>query len=163
MNRDRVKRLIFVSLAILILIQIIRPSRTNPPVVASRGLESHVEVPADVQSVLKRSCYDCHSNETVWPWYSNVAPVSWYVARDVNVARGHVNFQNWEAQINEQEGKEHLGLICKLVREGKMPPADYRFIHEGTNISPQETSAVCAWSQKVGTVEDDDKKDDKKD
>jgi hypothetical protein len=163
MNRDRVKRIIFGMIAILILIQIIRPSRTNPPVVASRSLESHVEVPADVQAVLKRSCYDCHSNSTVWPWYSNVAPVSWYVARDVNVARGHVNFQNWEAQINEQEGKEHLGLICKLVREGKMPPADYRFIHEGTNVSPQETSAVCAWSQKVGTVEDEDKKDEKKD
>jgi hypothetical protein len=163
MNRDRVKRIFFVSLAILILIQIIRPSRTNPPVVASRSLESHVEVPPYVQSVLKRSCYDCHSNSTVWPWYSNVAPVSWYVARDVNVARGHVNFQNWEAQINEQEGKEHLGLICKLVREGKMPPADYRFIHGGTNVSSQETSAVCAWSQKVGTVEDVDKKDDKKD
>jgi len=163
MNRDRVKRIIFGSIAILILIQIIRPSRTNPPVAASRSLESHVDVPPEVQTVLKRSCYDCHSNSTVWPWYSNVAPVSWYVARDVNVARGHVNFQNWEAQINEQEGKEHLGLICKLVREGKMPPADYRFIHGGTNVSSQETSAVCAWSQKVGTVEDVDKKDDKKD
>ncbi len=71
--------------------------------------------------------------------------------------------QDWEAQINEQEGKEHLGLVCKLVREGKMPPADYRTIHTGTNITPAETEAICAWSQKVGTVEDDDKKDDKKD
>ncbi len=162
MRRDRVNRIIFGSIAILILIQIIQPSRTNPAVVASRSLESHMEVPPEVQTVLKRSCYDCHSNLTIWPWYSRVAPVSWYVARDVNVARGHVNFQNWEAQINEQEGKEHLGLTCKLVREGKMPPTDYRFMHKGTDVSPQETSALCAWSQKVGVSEDDDKKDDKK-
>ncbi|HEY2646729.1 MAG TPA: heme-binding domain-containing protein [Candidatus Acidoferrales bacterium] len=161
MNHGRVKRLIFGSIAVLIFIQIIQPSRTNPPVVASRGLESHVDVPPEVQSVLKRSCYDCHSNSTVWPWYSRVAPVSWYVARDVNVARGHVNLQDWEAQVNDQEGKEHLGAICKLVREGKMPPADYRFIHRDANISPEEANAICAWSQKVGTVEDSDKKDDK--
>ena len=97
-----------------------------------------------------------HSSATVWPWYSHVAPVSWYVAHDVNTARGHVNFQNWEAQINEQEGKEHLGLICKLVREGNMPPADYRVMHKDAYISPAETTAVCAWSQKVGTTEDSD-------
>src|ERR1700685_1628432 len=126
MKRVSVKWIVPGSIAFLILIQIIQPSRTNPPVVASRSLESHVDVPPEVQSVLKRSCYDCHSNATVWPWYSHVAPVSWYVARDVNVARGHVNFQNWEAQINEQEGKEHLGLICKRVREGHMTQAVYR-------------------------------------
>ncbi len=160
MRRVSPKWIIVGTVALLILIQIIQPSRTNPAVVPSRSLEAHVEVPPEVQSVLKRSCYDCHSSSTVWPWYSHVAPVSWYVARDVNVARGHVNFQNWEAQINEQEGKEHLGLICKLIREENMPPADYRFMHKGTDVSPEETNAVCAWSQKVGTVEDDDKKKD---
>lgn len=146
--------------AFLIFIQVIKPSRTNPPVVASRSLQAHVDVPPGVQTVLKRSCYDCHSSETVWPWYSYVAPVSWYVAHDVNVGRSHINFQNWEAQVNEQEGKEHLGMTCKLIREGKMPPADYRVMHKGSDVSPEETSAVCAWSQKVGTTEDSDKKPD---
>jgi hypothetical protein len=158
MRRVSPKWIIVGTIAVLILIQIIQPSRTNPPVVASRSLEAHVEVPPEVQTVLKRSCYDCHSSATVWPWYSYVAPVSWYVTHDVNTGRGHVNFQNWEAQINEQEGKEHLGLVCKLIREGKMPPADYRVMHKGTDVSPEETTAVCAWSQKVGTAEDDDDK-----
>jgi heme-binding protein len=148
------------SIAFLILIQIIQPGRTSPPVVPSRSLEAHVEVPREVQAVLKRSCYDCHSNATVWPWYSYVAPVSWYIAHDVNTGRGHVNFQNWEAQINEQEGKEHLGLVCKLVREGKMPPADYRLMHKGSDVSAEETAAVCAWSQKFAAAEDSDKKAD---
>jgi hypothetical protein len=160
MKRVSATRIILGIVAVFIVIQAIRLSRTNPPVIPSRSLQAHVDVPPEVQTILKRSCYDCHSNSTVWPWYSNIAPFSWYVIRDVNVGRSHVNFQDWQAQINEQEGKEHLGLACKLVREGKMPPADYRTIHKGTNITPEETATICAWSQKVGTVEDDDKKHD---
>jgi hypothetical protein len=163
MKRVSPTKVILGIIVVFVLIQAIRPSRTNPPVITSRALQAHVDVPPEVLSVLKRSCYDCHSNSSVWPWYSNIAPVSWYVIRDVNVGRSHVNFQDWEAQINEQEGKEHLGLVCKLVREGKMPPADYRTMHKGTDVTPEETAAICAWSQKVGTVEDDDKKNDKKD
>ena len=158
MNTGRAARIVFGALAILAIIQVIRPSRTNPPVIASRSLEAHVAIPQPVRQILQRSCYDCHSNATVWPWYSQVAPVSWYVARDVNIARGHINFQDWEAQVNPSEGKEHLGLICKLVRNGTMPPADYRFIHKATNLSGDEVDAVCAWSQQFGSGEDSDKK-----
>jgi len=160
MNIVRAKKIVFGAIAILAVIQVIQPSRTNPPITPSRSLEAHVAIPQPVKQVLQRSCYDCHSNATVWPWYSHVAPVSWYVARDVNVARGHINFQDWEAQVNPTEGKEHLGLICKLVREGKMPPADYRFIHTGTNLSADEVNSVCAWSQQFGSGEDSDKKAD---
>jgi hypothetical protein len=160
MNRARVKWLVIGLIAVLALIQLIQPSRTNPPVIASRSLEAHVKVPPEVQQVLKRTCYDCHSNATIWPWYAYVAPVSWYVAHDVSVARGHVNLQDWEAQINAQEGKEHLGLICKLVQKGQMPPADYRFMHKGTDLTPSEVNAVCAWSQTFGSGEDSDKKPD---
>jgi hypothetical protein len=163
MKRVSVPKIIIGIVVFFALIQIIRPARTNPPVIPSRSLQAHVDVPPDVLSVMKRSCYDCHSNSTVWPWYSNVAPVSWYVIRDVNVGRSHINLQDWEAQINEQEAKEHLGLVCKMVREGRMPPADYRTIHTGTEVTPAETASICAWAQKVGTMEDDDKdkKDDK--
>jgi hypothetical protein len=162
MKRPGVKWVVLGGFAVLILIQLIPPSRTNPAVVPSRSLESHMDVPPAVQAVLKRSCYDCHSSATVWPWYSHVAPVSWYLAHDVNVGRSHVNFQDWEAQVNPQEGLEHLGLTCKLIREGKMPPADYRMMHKGTDVSPEEMNAVCAWTQKIAPADDDDKKDDKK-
>lgn len=160
MKRVPVKWIVVGAIAFLILIQAIQPSRTNPAVVPSRSLEAHVEVPAQVQAVLKRSCYDCHSSSTVWPWYSHVAPVSWYVVHDVNTGRGHVNFQNWEAQVNPQEALEHLGLACKLIKEGKMPPAEYRVMHKESYVSPAETTAVCAWTQKIGAVADDDKKAD---
>lgn len=156
MRRDRVMKIVLGALGVLILIQVIRPARTNPAVVPSRALEAHVPVPPEVLTVMKRSCYDCHSNSTVWPWYSNIAPVSWYVIRDVNIGRSHINLQDWEAQENEKEAKEHLGLMCKMVREGKMPPADYRTVHKGTEVTPEEVATVCAWSDKVGTADDGD-------
>jgi heme-binding protein len=160
MSRPPAKWIVTGTIVLLILIQFIQPSRTNPPVKPSRSLEAHVEVPAQVQTVLQRTCYNCHSSATVWPWYSHVAPISWYVVHDVNVGRSHINFQDWEAQVNAQEGKEHLGLICKLLKNGQMPPADYRLLHKDGNLTPEEAGAVCAWSQTFATAEDSDKKAD---
>jgi hypothetical protein len=157
MRRSAVKWGVVGAIAILILIQFIQPSRTNPPVIASRSLEARVPVPMKVQTILQRSCYNCHSSATIWPWYSHVAPISWMIVSDVNTARSHINMQDWAAQINEKEGKEHLGLICKLVREGTMPPAKYRIMHKEAYLSPEDTDAVCAWSQQVGSAEDSDK------
>jgi Haem-binding domain len=119
-----------------------------------------VAVPGQVQSVLRRSCYNCHSSETVWPWYSHVAPVSWLVADDVNTARSHINFQDWEAQVNASEGNEHLGLICKEIREGTMPPRSYRLMHKDAHLSADDVNTVCTWSQTFATPDDTDKKAD---
>jgi hypothetical protein len=157
MNKARVKWTLIILAILLVVIQIIQPKQINPPVVASRSLEAHVAVPEQVQSVLKRACYDCHSSVTVWPWYSHVAPVSWLVIDDVNTGRRHVNFQDWEAQVSPTEGKEHLGLICKEIREGTMPLFSYRLLHKESHLSPEDVSTVCAWSQTFATPGDSDK------
>ncbi len=158
MRRVPAKWIVAGVATVLILIQFIHPRRTNPPVIPSRSLQAHMEVPAPVQAILKRSCYDCHSSATVWPWYSHVAPISWMIANDVNTARDHINFQDWDAQIDAKEAKEHLGLVCKLIRDGSMPPASYRIMHKESYLSAQDTNVVCAWSQKVGTTDDSGKK-----
>jgi Haem-binding domain len=159
MNRGGLKWVVG-GVAVLILIQFIPVRRTNPPVVASRSLEAHVDVPIPVRIVLQRSCYNCHSSATLWPWYSHVAPISWYVVHDVNTGRSHINFQDWAAQVNAQEGNEHLGLICKLIRDGSMPPAAYRVMHQDAYVSPEEANTVCAWSQKFADANESDKKAD---
>ena len=78
-------------------IQLVPISRTNPPV------ETEIAAPANVQAILTRSCYDCHSNKTAWPWYSHVAPVSWLVASDVSGARKKMNFTPWNAYSIHQQ------------------------------------------------------------
>jgi hypothetical protein len=151
MNMIRVKRIALALVAVFLLAQFVQPKRTNPPVVPSRSLEAHVQVPSNVSPILKRACGDCHSSETVWPWYSHVAPVSWLVADDVNVGRSHINFQDWEAQENPKEAVEHLALICKEVREKGMPPLTYRIMHKDSRLSEEDTAAICVWSQTFGT------------
>ena len=152
MNMVRVKRLILALVAIFLLAQFVRPQRTNPPVTPSRSLEAHVQVPPNVSALLKRGCADCHSSETVWPWYSHIAPVSWLVADDVNTGRRHINFQDWEAQENPKEAAEHLALICKEVREKGMPPFSYRIMHSESRLSEEDISALCSWSQTFGAA-----------
>src|ERR1700722_3046807 len=109
MNVRRVKIVLLALVVLFLLAQVVQPKHTNPPVFESRSIEAHVQVPPQIQSILKRACYDCHSSSTVWPWYSHVAPVSWLVTDDVNEARSHVNFQDWAA-LEPKEAIEHLGL-----------------------------------------------------
>jgi hypothetical protein len=150
MNMARLKILVTVLVALFLIAQFVQPKRTNPPVVPSRSLQAHVPVPQNVSAILNRSCADCHSSETVWPWYSHLAPVSWVVVDDVDTGRSHINFQDWEAQENPKEAAEHLGLICKEVREKGMPPFSYRLMHKRARLSSQEIDTVCQWSQSVG-------------
>jgi hypothetical protein len=150
MNWFRVKIVAAVLVALFLIAQFVQPKRTNPPVVPSRSLQAHVPVPPDVSAILKRACADCHSSETLWPWYSHLAPLSWVVVDDVNTGRSHINFQDWEAQENPKEAAEHLTLICKEVREKGMPPFSYRLMHKKARLSSQEIDAICKWSQLVG-------------
>jgi hypothetical protein len=159
MNKFRLKRVLLGLLLLFILAQVFQPRRTNPAVIESRGLQAHASVPAQVQAVLQRSCYDCHSSATVWPWYSYVAPVSWLITDDVNTGRSHINFQDWEAQENPKEAAEHLGLICEEVRKQDMPPVQYRVMHRNSPLSPEEVQTVCSWSQSfINPADSDDKK-----
>jgi Haem-binding domain len=120
----------FVAVAIfIVLAQIYRPARTNPPAGENQDIAANFSVEPAIASFLDRSCSDCHSNRTVWRWYSHIAPVSWLVVSDVNRGRQRVNFSKWGSYTAEQKSKL-LEAICKEVTEGNMPPMQRR-IHDG--------------------------------
>jgi hypothetical protein len=142
----RIAKWLVIGLAVLfVAIQAVRPARTNPPVEASRTIYSHVQVPDDVRAVLERSCRDCHSNETRWPWYSNVAPVSWFVIDHVNHARSHLNFSEWN-KYDREEAARLLGGICKQVKTDEMPLPSYLVIHRGAVMQGDDRAVVCGWA-----------------
>jgi hypothetical protein len=151
MNMARVKAALGAFVIFLIAIEIFQPRRTNPPAVPSRSLQSHASVPPDVYSALLRSCGDCHSNQTHWPWYSLVAPFSWVVVDDVNEGRRHMNFDDWEALDGPQTANERLADICKEIEEKGMPPYSYRLAHGDLQLNPQELASICSWSQAFRT------------
>jgi mono/diheme cytochrome c family protein len=103
---------------------------TNPPVVSEPNWDS----PA-TRDLAKRACFDCHSNETIWPWYSNIAPGSWLIQRDVDEGREKLNFSDWDSAERESDEIEE---IEEVVMEGEMPPAQYLILHPEANLSTEE-------------------------
>jgi hypothetical protein len=136
----RYLRLTMVSgIALLVIAQVFRIDRTNPPVVQD------VAAPAEVDGLLRRACYDCHSNETVWPWYSQVAPVSWLLARDVHEGRNELNFSTWSAYAPAKKDKK-LKESAEEVAEGEMPPWFYVLVHRDAALSPADVERLRAWT-----------------
>jgi len=110
---------------------------TNPPVVNEPQWDS----PA-TRDLVKRACFDCHSNETVWPWYSNVAPVSWLVARDVQEGRSKLNFSRWG-----QGRQQSLDEIIEVIQNNEMPPAIYLLQHPEARLTADEKQALITGLQ----------------
>jgi hypothetical protein len=136
--------------ALLLTIQFIRPAKTNPPIVRQRTLEAAVAVPPEVEAILARSCDDCHSNRTAWPWYSNVAPVSFFVINHVNEGRRELNFSEWlppGASDPAAYTFQRLHNVCKSVQSASMPLKSYTLIHRQAILSQQDIEKLCDWSQ----------------
>ncbi len=126
--------------------QFFQPDRTNPPFEESLTISTHLSVSPEIDSVLRRACYDCHSNETRWPWYSYVAPSSWLVARDVEQARRHLNFSEW-GKYRKTKAMSTLESICDEVTARTMPLSQYALIHPGAQLTQEEIDLLCKWSE----------------
>jgi hypothetical protein len=135
----------FVVIAGAIGIQFVRPMRTNPETVPSRTLAALTAVPSDTAAVLERACRDCHSNGTRWPWYSNVAPVSWFVIDHVNHGRQHFNYSDW-AKYDADDRKRLLKNTCELARKGGMPLPSYTWMHREARLTDADIEAICDWA-----------------
>jgi hypothetical protein len=117
-----------------------------------------------VKAILKRACYDCHSHETVWPWYSYVAPVSWWVAKDVHQGREELNFSTWGA-YSTKERVEKMQESREEVEEGAMPPWFYTTAHRDARLSREDRAMLHTWAlASLGVRQPDEghKKDGKK-
>ena len=155
-NPSFLKRLALVVIGTFLIfalgIQLVPVDRSNPPVTQV------VDAPPEIMSILKRSCYDCHSNETVWPWYSKVAPLSWVIAGHVKDGREHVNFSTWD-EYDAEELADIYEEIWEEVFEGEMPMANYVQMHSEAALSEADLAAIKAWTGGVdnpGEGDDDD-------
>ena len=134
-----------VLVVLFIAIQFYRPDRTNPPIVQAETLEATTQVPENVAAILKRSCNDCHSNQTVYPWYSNVAPFSWLLAHHIEEGRGELNFSVWNT-YNAKKKRHKLDEICEQIETGEMPYDQYLWIHRDAKLSDEDKKILCDWA-----------------
>ena len=142
----RLKQAALVFVVLIAAAQLIRPSRANPPIDAARTIGAHA-ADAGLTAILDRSCGDCHSNATVWPWYTQVAPLSWAMAQGVAEGRKAVNFSEW-AGYSKAEQRTLLSASCDDVSSGKMPGV-WTLIHPESKLSPQDVATVCAAARRL--------------
>ena len=143
--RRTVRRVVLVLTIAFAGMQFVRPERTNPVGDPARALGNAQPVPAAVATILDRACRDCHSNDTRWPWYSNVAPISWFVIEHVNHGRSHFNYSDW-TRYDRRRQASMLEGSCELARRGAMPLPSYLLMHSAARLSPVEIETLCAWS-----------------
>jgi Haem-binding domain len=135
---------------VLVIIQCIRPDRSAPAFDQSLGFARLPGADTSVTSILRRSCYDCHSFETQWPWYSAIAPASWLVANDVQGGRRHLNFSIW-AKYADSRKIQSLEDIHDEISDGGMPLPQYLFLHPGARLSQAERETLLRWTERERT------------
>lgn len=146
--------------ALIIIAQLYRPERLTTADVTENHITKKLNVPPGVESVLKRSCYDCHSNHTTWPWYSNFAPVSWLVINDVKRGREKMNFSEW-GKLSASKQSIRLESICEEITEGEMPLKQYLLIHRDAVLSEADKDLLCNWANnELKKYENDEQEED---
>lgn len=120
------------------------PAETSDPLLA---LSARSAVPARVTATLRRACFDCHSNETRWPWYARLPVAVHLIARDVREGRAQLDWSVWEA-YSRFDRAELLDKACERASQRLMPPWQYRILHPEAQLSAEDVDALCAWSRR---------------
>ena len=141
MNR-RLKQVAVGFVVVFAAAQLVRPDRTNPATDVNRTIQAHAGTASGLVAVLNRSCGDCHSNATVWPWYTQIAPASWLMAYGVSEGRKAVNFSEWAAYPPDVQ-RTLLSASCQDVSDGRMP-GPYTLLHPETQLTAGDIETICA-------------------
>jgi len=147
--KNAFKKIAGFGLLMLVGLQVIYPSHENPPALAGHDLLSVQPPPPAIARMPKNACYDCHSYETKWPWYSYIAPVSWLVVRDVSAARPVLNFSEWPQE--ESRSRKRWRHIADELQENEMPPANYLRMHPAAKLEASEREQLMRWAQEQGS------------
>jgi len=145
----RLKQAAVVLIVAVAAAQFVRPESTNPPIDTRRTIQAQLGAANGLVAVLDRACGDCHSNATVWPWYTHIAPVSWLMAYGVAEGRKAVNFSEWAAYPPAQQ-RMLLAVSCDDATSGKMP-GPYTLLHPETRLSAQDVETICAAARQPAT------------
>lgn len=142
------RKILLVLLAILVIIQFIRPAKNQSTTKSPTDITAQYSVPATVQTILDKACADCHSNNTYYPWYSNVQPVGWWLANHVNEGKRELNFSDF-ASYPAKKQHHKLKEIIETVKEGEMPLNSYTWIHKNAILTEQEKLALSQWADSL--------------
>lgn len=140
------KIVVIIAVLAFIGIQFVRPDFTNPPVDASQTLAATMQVPENVTAILNRSCADCHSNETKYPWYSKIQPSAYFLKDHIDEGRKELNLSVWKTYEPRRQRRK-LGQMCEQVKSAEMPLPSYLWIHGDAKMSAEDVKTLCDWTE----------------
>ena len=143
------KKVLLGLLAILVVMQFFPIDKTNPPIVTEQDFMNILSPPDNIAQMLKSACYDCHSNHTKYPWYTSVAPVSWWIKGHIDHGRGNLNFSEW-GTYSEGKKEHKLEECVEFVSEKRMPLLSYIIGHPEARLSKSQREEMVAWFSGIG-------------
>lgn len=153
-----VKKVLIVLLAVFVIMQFFGIDKTNPKIEKAKDLIAMTNPPAEIETMLRTACYDCHSHESTYPWYSNIAPVSWFLEDHIEEGREHLNFSKW-GDYSEDKANHKLHECEEEVEEGEMPLDSYTWIHGDADLSDAQRKKLATWFKSTMTVPDQSSED----
>ena len=144
MLKKILKRIFQILLFAFIVIQFFRPTKNKAAGMSNNDISKIYQIPQDVQSILKTSCYDCHSNNTVYPWYAEIQPAAWWLKHHINEGNKELNFSEFASyRIGRQYRK--LEEINKEIKEDEMPLDEYLWVHKAAKLNEQQKLLLATW------------------
>lgn len=148
MKKQTVLRLILALAILLLVIQFFRPDANRTTTSSSAAIEKVYPVSEEVQGILKQSCYDCHSNNTTYPWYSNIQPLGWWLQNHIIEGKQELNFDEF-GNYDQKKQKHKLQELIEVVDNGEMPLGSYTIIHRSARLSPDQKDKLISWAQNI--------------
>lgn len=142
------KKVLIVLIVALALLQFYRPTKNISTEVSVNAIGQYYDVPEAVDKLLRTSCYDCHSNNTVYPWYSNVQPVALWLDDHIRDGKKHLNFDEFNTYSAERKQKK-FKEIAEEIEEGEMPMTSYTLIHKNAKLSPADKKHLVDWAKEM--------------
>ncbi len=142
------KKILLLFVAVFLAIQFIQPAHNKSGQVLPTDFAKNYTVPANVQSTLQNACYDCHSNNTNYPWYSNIQPVAWVMARHISKGKQKLNFSCFGSNTTRKKVSK-LKEIANQIKDGEMPITSYKLMHKSARLSEDDKNLLMNWVLKT--------------
>ena len=143
-----IKRVLLVIVLLFLLIQLIRPAKNQSSAPTPLSLKAHYPLPDSVEALLAVACYDCHSNNSRYPWYDCIQPVTWFVNYHISGGKRHLNFDEFEGYPVKRKVKR-LKNIVETIQNGSMPLHTYTWVHKDAILTPAQTQILCNWADSL--------------
>lgn len=145
---NRVKQILFALLILFIVIQFVQPARNQSGQVLQTDISPTYAVPENLQTLFKNACYDCHSNNTNYPWYSMIQPIGWILTKDIKDGKAKLNFSEF-GSISPRRQMSKLQNVENRIKDGTMPLPAYQFIHPRARLTEEEKQLLIDWIQQT--------------